>query len=492
MIGILILIFVIFYLFNFYKKVKSLPPGPMPIPILGNLLSRDISDMNKIYLWIHEQKKIYGNVFTVWLPTPQVVFADYDSINEALITHGDHFIGRNVDGYPEKALHEKVNTGVIHSEGEEWRDQRRLSLQILRNFGMSKTIMQDKIHLVIQDFHEFLDNLEDKDNVDIEKVIQLSVGNIINLILFGFMYTHSNCEKMFEFVKELEASFKSFNTLEFRLVMLIPAIDKIPILKDIIYNRLMKKQQKVIELTKIQIDECVKSYNPEDEPPNFIHAVMKEIQLIDSKYSYLNSDHLEGMVQDFWIAGMETSATTLKWFILLVMKHLDIQKKLQNEIDETIGKDQLVQLTDKAKMPYMNAFINEGQRYINIVAFAPMHKCTKDSVINGHLIAKGTLTQPFYWGANMDEKYFKDPHVFNPDRFLDNEGRFKVANDHMSFGKGKRICAGKSLADAEIFLFITSLLQKYNFTHPNGPIDTTPVFSGVLVPKHYKCKIEMR
>uniref|UniRef100_A0A0K0EZ42 Cytochrome P450 18a1 (inferred by orthology to a D. melanogaster protein) n=1 Tax=Strongyloides venezuelensis TaxID=75913 RepID=A0A0K0EZ42_STRVS len=489
MIGILLLLFFIYYVFNFYKKVRSLPPGPMPVPILGNLLS---IDLKKMHLWIHDQKKIYGNVFTVWIPTPQVVFADYDVINEALVTNGDYFIGRNVDGYPDKAFHEKVNTGVIFSEGEEWRDQRRLSMHILRNFGMSRTIIQDKIHLVIQDFYEYLDNLEDKDNVNISKVIQLSVGNVINLILFGFMYTHTDNDDFFEFANALDNSIKTGNTLEFKLIMLIPSIDKIPILKDILYKRITQKQIKMRELTKIQIDKCRESYNIDNEPQNFIHSVMKEIQSIDSKYSYLNSDHLEGMVLDFWVAGMETSTTTLKWFTLLIMKHLDIQEKLQEEIDNVIGRDQLVQLSDRAKMPYMSAFITEGQRYVNMVPMVPPHKCTQDTVVNKHLIPKNTLTQPFFWGANMDEKYFENPSVFNPDRFLDTEGNFRIEQEHMAFGKGKRVCAGKSLADAELFLFFTALLQRYKFTHPNGPVDLSCDFAGVLLPRPFTCKIEKR
>uniref|UniRef100_A0A0N4ZM39 Cytochrome P450 n=1 Tax=Parastrongyloides trichosuri TaxID=131310 RepID=A0A0N4ZM39_PARTI len=199
------------------------------------------------------------------------------------------------------------------------------------------------------------------------------------------------------------------------------------------------------------------------------------------------------MVMDFWLAGMETSTTTLKWFFVLIMKYMDVQKKLQDEIDYVVGRDRQVKLSDKINMPYMSAFITEGQRYINMLPFIPSHKCTKDTIIGGHLIKAGTMTQPFFWGANYDEKYFKDPLTFRPERFLEDDGKtYKVRYDHMAFGKGKRICAGKSLAEAELFLFFTSFLQKYKFTHPNGPIDLTSDFGGVLLPNPYTCKLEKR
>uniref|UniRef100_A0A0K0EZ45 Uncharacterized protein n=1 Tax=Strongyloides venezuelensis TaxID=75913 RepID=A0A0K0EZ45_STRVS len=118
-------------------------------------------------------------------------------------------------------------------------------MHILRNFGMSRTIMQDKIHLVIQDFYEHLDNLEDKDNVNISKVIQLSVGNVINLILFGFMYTHTDNDDFFEFAKTLECSLKETNILGIKLLTMFPVLDNIPILSDFLHKRIIEKKYKM-------------------------------------------------------------------------------------------------------------------------------------------------------------------------------------------------------------------------------------------------------
>uniref|UniRef100_A0AAF5DF70 Cytochrome P450 n=1 Tax=Strongyloides stercoralis TaxID=6248 RepID=A0AAF5DF70_STRER len=332
---------------------------------------------------------------------------------------------------------------------------------------MSKTIIQDKIHISISDAINYIDNLQDKDNVDIGRVIYLSIGNVISLILFGSMYKHDNSEEFFNFINNLDDSIKK--------------------------RASAKPTRKLKELTNQQIELIKKDFDPNNDPPNFIHAVMKEIQAIDSKYSYLNSDHLNGMVLDFWTAGTETTSTTIKWLLLFAMKYLDIQEKLHNEIDEVIGRDHLVLLSDKNRMPYMSAFIAEGQRFANIVPFVPFHKCTIDTVINGRLIPKDTLTQPFFWSANVDEKYFKDPYTFNPNRFLSDDGKkFNPKHDHLSFGLGKRSCVGKSLAEAELFLMFTSLLQKYKFTHINGPVDLSYDFGDVSLVRPYKCKIEKR
>uniref|UniRef100_A0A0K0F0Q0 Uncharacterized protein n=1 Tax=Strongyloides venezuelensis TaxID=75913 RepID=A0A0K0F0Q0_STRVS len=82
----------------------------------------------------------------------------------------------------------------------------------------------------------------------------------------------------------------------------------------------------------------------------------------------------------------------------------------------------------------MNVFITVGQRYVNIIGFPPSHRCTKeDTFINEHLIPNNTLILPFFYGSNMDEIYFNDPFTFNPNRFIDSEGNFKVEHEHMSF-----------------------------------------------------------
>uniref|UniRef100_A0A0N5C5V4 Cytochrome P450 n=1 Tax=Strongyloides papillosus TaxID=174720 RepID=A0A0N5C5V4_STREA len=341
MIVILLLTITILYLINFYRKVKSFPPGPTPYPIVGNLFS---IDFKKIHQWLYDQKKNYGSVYTIWAPVPLVVFTDYDSINEALVENDDHFVGRNTYGLPEKTFYDRPNVGVIFSEGEEWRDQRRLSVHILRDFGMSRTIIQDKIYLVIQDLYDYINSLENKDNVNIDKILQLSVGNVINQILFGIMYSNTENNEFFEFAEAFEEFVKGTRGWEFRILFLFPIIDKIPIINNYLYKRITRKQRKMREISKIQVEKCKKTYNPDDEPPNFIHAFMKETQPTNSKYNYLDSYHLDAMVLDFWLAGFETTYITLRWFIAIILKHVDVQEKLQDEIDRVIGKDRLVQL----------------------------------------------------------------------------------------------------------------------------------------------------
>jgi cytochrome P450 len=96
-----------------------------------------------------------------------------------------------------------------------------------------------------------------------------------------------------------------------------------------------------------------------------------------------------------------------------------------------------------------------------------------------------------------DKEVFPDPSRFNPNRFLAGDGKTidKLKAEHMlPFGMGKRQCAGESLARMELFLILISLMQRYEFSVPQGgiPPDLTHDYGLILTPKSYKCTIVLR
>uniref|UniRef100_A0AC35UI74 Cytochrome P450 n=1 Tax=Rhabditophanes sp. KR3021 TaxID=114890 RepID=A0AC35UI74_9BILA len=111
------------------------------------------------------------------------------------------------------------------------------------------------------------------------------------------------------------------------------------------------------------------------------------------------------------------------------------------------------------------------------------------------LIPSGTSVQPFFYGANYDETVFEDPYEFKPERFLLEDGKTlnkKLYDQMYSFGKGARVCAGQSLASMELQLIFPTLVQRYEFSHPNGEVDLTCDFGGILAPNKFTCKIVKR
>uniref|UniRef100_A0A914X9R1 Cytochrome P450 n=1 Tax=Plectus sambesii TaxID=2011161 RepID=A0A914X9R1_9BILA len=112
--------YLIYYLYNFYRKVAKYPPGPTPLPIIGNLHQLEAINTHK---QLERWSKVYGPVFTVFFPAPTVIITQLPEIKEALIKKGDLFADR--PPWPISDVFSYVkNSGIGNSSGPSWREQR--------------------------------------------------------------------------------------------------------------------------------------------------------------------------------------------------------------------------------------------------------------------------------------------------------------------------------------------------------------------------------
>lgn len=158
-------------------------------------------------------------------------------------------------------------------------------------------------------------------------------------------------------------------------------------------------------------------------------------------------EQLACTLRDFFLAGSETTTTTLKWSLAFLVNHPDIQTKMRAEIDDVIGS-RPVSLADRDKMPFSDAVLTETLRAGNIAPFALPHTASYDVTWNGYLIPKGATIWPCLDSVMNDDDMFADPEHFKPERFLDSEGkRFGNEKSVISFSLGKPPhSASKSLA----------------------------------------------
>ena len=150
----------------------------------------------------------------------------------------------------------------------------------------------------------------------------------------------------------------------------------------------------------------------------------------------MNDIELIQVVNDFFLAGTETTSTTLRWALLYMMKYADVQERVQEEIDAVVGRDRLPQISDKPKLPYTEAVIHEIQRHGSIVFVSGIRYTRVDAEFRGYVIPKGTIILTNLRTATRDPTVWDDPEVFNPERFLDDEGRVKKMKEGMVFGSG--------------------------------------------------------
>lgn len=168
--------------------------------------------------------------------------------------------------------------------------------------------------------------------------------------------------------------------------------------------------------------------------------------------------------------SLHTIPTNLDWLILYY-RYPDIQKKLQEEVDKVVNRSRLPTIDDQPKLPYVIAFIYEVMRFTSFIPLTIPHSTTRDTSVNGYPIPKGTVIFINQWSLNHDPVKWDQPDVFNPLRFLDENGALNkdMISNVMVFSTGKRRCIGEQLSKMQLFLFTVQIVHQCNFTAKEPP-----------------------
>ncbi|KAM6959222.1 cytochrome P450 2M1-like [Aplochiton taeniatus] len=465
------------------KESSRLPPGPSPLPLLGNLLQLDVKAP---YTFYQEMSSKYGSVFTVWLgPTPAVVISGYQALKEAFINQGEEFSGRA--NYPIIMTVTK-GYGVMVSSGQRWKDLRRFSLATLKNFGMGRRSIEERVQ---EEARSLVKTFEEYKVANPKDLICHSVANVICSIVFGKRFDFEDPKfKLLD--KAVEAYFGVLCSPIGAMYNMFPRIVGCFPGK---HQEMFRTLEEARGYFKEEADRRLKEMDPSD-PQDYIEAFLAK--MLEDKDNAGTEFHYDNMLSSIWNlfgAGTETTTSTLRQCLLMMIKHPHIQERVQREIDEVIGLSRMPQLDDRSKMPYTDAVIHETQRFMDLSPTSVPHKVIRDTEFHNYLIPEGTMVLPLLSSVLFDPELFKNPLQFDPNNFLDENGRFKKNDGFIVFGIGKRYCIGEALARTELFLFFTSLLQRFTFsgTVPPEDIDITPACASFgRLPPIYECHITPR
>ncbi|KAM6914704.1 cytochrome P450 2K1-like [Lycodopsis pacificus] len=481
-VGILLVLYVFFPNFDHQRKE---PPGPRPLPVFGNLLQLNLKSLHST---LFELSKNYGSVFTVYFgPQKVVVLAGYKTVKQALVNYAVEFGERYVTPGTNDLSHSH-NTGIVFANGESWKEMRRFALSNLRDFGMGKKAAEDKIIEEIQYLNEVFERHEGKP-FSATQSISYAVSNIICSIVYGSRFDYSDAEFTC-MVDRANDNARLSGSPSIQLYNIYPWIfqwvsNRMRLRKNVAENRKQIKQL---------IGRLQKTLNAQ-MCRGFVDSFLAHKQKIENlgiTESFYNMENLVSTVGNMFAAGTDSTGTTLRWALLLMAKYPQIQDQVQAELSRVVGNHQ-VKAQDRMNLPFTDAVIHETQRFANILLTAPRIAST-DVTFQGYFIRKGTPVFPLLTSVLWDESEWESPRTFNPAHFLDKDGKFVKRDAFMPFSAGQRACPGESLARMELFLFFTSLLQRFRFTPPPGvpeeELDLTPAVGFTLGPTpHELCAV---
>uniref|UniRef100_A0A3Q3NRT7 Cytochrome P450, family 17, subfamily A, polypeptide 2 n=1 Tax=Labrus bergylta TaxID=56723 RepID=A0A3Q3NRT7_9LABR len=196
----------------------------------------------------------------------------------------------------------------------------------------------------------------------------------------------------------------------------------------------------------------------------------------------ITDDHVLMTAAEAFGAGVETTSTTLLWILAYLLHHPEVRT------------ERPVCMSDRSRLPYLDCVINEGMRIRPVSPVLIPHTAMTDSSIGGHSVSRGTRVLVNMWAIHHEPRHWDKPDLFNPDRFLDNQGQRVTPSYFLPFGAGPRVCVGESLARLELFLFLSSMLQRISFSLPEGapPPNLQGRLGVVLQPLPYKVVVAPR
>ncbi|XP_074697661.1 cytochrome P450 2W1-like isoform X2 [Strix aluco] len=370
------------YILKFFKQsALNLPPGPFPLPVIGNLHLLDIRRQDKSLMKISEK---YGPVFTVHLGFQKVVvLTGYEAVKDALLNTADVFEDRPAIPI---FYHIQHGNGVFFSSQELWKTTRRFTIATMRDLGMGKHLgeerMVEELHFLIELIRSF------KGGPFQLRFLNMAPTNITFAILFGrrFDYEDPTFLTLLRLIDEVMHLLGSpflhlFNFYPFLGFLLKP------------HKMILKKVEEVCVILKEHIKESKENIN-ENNLTSYIDALVFKQEEQNKSNTLFHDANILASALDLLMAGTETTSTTLQWAILLLMKYPEIQKKVHAEIERVLSPGCLPTFEDRKNMPFTNAVIHEVQRFVTLLPHVP--RCTSvDTHFKGYFIPKIHLDHSF-------------------------------------------------------------------------------------------------
>ncbi|XP_037082197.1 methyl farnesoate epoxidase-like [Pollicipes pollicipes] len=354
-----------------------------------------------------------------------------------------------------RSYHQQL--GIIFSQGAAWVEHRRFALHHLKDLGFGKVSTES---IVIDEFEELAkDMIRDIGSpMKVNCRFHLTVLNVLWRLVADnrFDSRDPDAQTYINTVNEFFAVLNPHNPLQLA-----------PWLRHIApewsgYNAVVRHRSVTTGMFKELIREHQQTLD-RSSPRDFIDLFLLEMEAPGAEGRQFTEQNLTIIGMDLFVAGMETTSTSLSWALLFMVLHPEVQSRVQREIDAVLGGRHPA-YADRHDMPYTAATLMEVARRATVLPRSVSHRAVRDADLAGYAIPKGTVLVMHLDAVHMDAAYWGDPHAFRPERFLQSDGSLRRDERLIPFGVGRRICLGETLARMEMFVLFTCLLQKYRMS----------------------------
>ncbi|MGE0321422.1 MAG: cytochrome P450 [Polyangiaceae bacterium] len=409
-------------------------------------------------------------------PRKAVFLRDPRAVEQILVTHQKEFT-KQTRGY--YFLRKVLGNGLVTSEGDFWREQRRISQP-----AFAKQRIEGLTETMVRCTQRLLDGplaaaAESGAPVDIAAEMMRVTLDVVSATLLGIESGERAEEVSWAMPVVLEH-------VVWGITHPLALPEMFPTARNRRYKRALKALDTLVEGIIAERRARPHAGRLDETRP------LEEAQrgdLLDMLMEARDEETGRGMtdkqlrdeVMTMYLAGHETTAVSLAWTLWLLTQNPEWALKVQAELDEVL-QGRCPTLADMGRLDVTRRVLEEGMRlYPPVWLLARMS--TADHTLAGYHVPKGRLVFVSPWLTHRDPKFFADPERFDPDRFLP-ESRAKLPKHaYFPFSAGQRKCIGDRFALLEAQIILAMLLSRFRFgsTSSHTP---EPLCAVTLRPKH--------
>nr|XP_011465681.1 PREDICTED: cytochrome P450 CYP736A12-like [Fragaria vesca subsp. vesca] len=487
--GLLVLLACIWSLISASSKSKhqTLPPGPRPLPIIGNLHMLG----NLPHRTLQNLAKQYGDIMSLRLGNvPAIVISSPKAAEPFLKTHDTNFASRPKIQATEYFYCTK---GMAFSEyGPYWRHVRKICT--LQLFCPAK--LETFAPLRKEELGGLVGKLkraaEEGEVVDVsEKIGEMNEDITYRMVL--------GCKRDDRFdlkaiVEEIFFLVGAFNISDFIPSLSAFDIQKVSKTADQLWDKIIDDHEQAAE---------TKGGGKQGQHEDFVDVLLSFTKQLlnpnDEQVHFLDRENVKAILLDMITAAFDTSATTIIWSLAELMRHPRIMKRLQEELQTVVGMDRMVEESDLPNLDYLDLVVKESFRLHPVAPLLDPHESIKDITIDGYDVPKKSRLIVNFWSIARDPNVWSENvEEFCPERFT-NINVYRQGHHYqlIPFGTGRRGCPGMQLGLTTVRIVLAQLVHCFNWELPNGmlplDLDMTEKFGlSMSMAKHLLAKPTFR
>ncbi|XP_051010034.1 sterol 26-hydroxylase, mitochondrial [Acomys russatus] len=468
------------------RRLRSLAE----LPHIGSLRSLFQLFLRGYVLHLHELQALnkvrYGPIWTSSLGTHSLVNLASASLLEQLMRQEDKHPTRDrMEQWRDHRDYKGFTYGIFTTQGQQWFQLRKaLNQRLLK--PAEAALYTDALNEVISDFMTRLDQV----------LAESASGDLVPDVAQHFYYLalEAICYILFEkrigclepSIPEDTSTFIRSVGLMFQNLLYVTFLPKWtrPLLP--FWNRYLNGWDNIFSFGKKLIDQKVKEIESQLQAAGpdgvqisgYLHFLLAN--------ELLSPEEAIGTFPELLLAGVDTTSNTMTWALYHLSKNKEIQEALHKEVTGVVPFGKVPQNKDFAHMPLLKAVIKETLRLYPVVPTNSRIITEKETEVGGFLFPKNTQFVLCHYVVSRDPSVFPEPESFQPHRWLRQKETDNSGVQHpfgsVPFGYGVRSCLGRRIAELEMKLLLSRLIQQYEVVLAPGMGEVKSVARIVLVP----------